>query len=63
VIQSKNDPRVPLSEAEQLVHAIRKKGGVVWYIMAKDEGHVFKKKTNRDFYENAVSIFFQKYLF
>ena len=62
VIQGKNDPRVPVSESEQLVQAIRKNGGSVWYIMAKDEGHGFKKKVNRDFYYNAVSLFFQKHL-
>ena len=62
VFQGKNDPRVPLSESEQFVKAIRKNGGVVWYVMFKDEGHGFKKKENRDFHYNAVSLFFQKYL-
>ncbi len=63
VFQGKNDPRVPLSESEQFVQAIRKNGGLVWYIMAKDEGHGLNKKVNRDFNHNAVSLFFQKYLF
>ena len=62
VIQGKNDPRVPLSESEQFVKAIRKNGGVAWYIMFKDEGHGVKKKVNRDFYYNAASLFLQSYL-
>jgi dipeptidyl aminopeptidase/acylaminoacyl peptidase len=49
VVQGKNDPRVPVTEAEQMVAAIREKGGTVWYLMAKDEGHGFGKKKNADF--------------
>ena len=62
VIQGKNDPRVPVTEAEQIVKAVRSNGGEVWYLLATDEGHGFKKKENRDHYEAAVSLFFQKYL-
>ncbi|MBC7446445.1 MAG: S9 family peptidase, partial [Hymenobacteraceae bacterium] len=38
VYQGKNDPRVPLSESEQMVAGLKKQGTTVWYIMAKDEG-------------------------
>ena len=62
VVQGLNDPRVPASEAEQIVAKIRKNGGDVWYMLAKDEGHGFRKKTNRDYYNAAVVLFFQKYL-
>lgn len=63
VIQGANDPRVPASEAEQIVSTIRRKnGGHVWYLLAKDEGHGFKKKSNRDFYNNAVVLFLQQVL-
>ena len=62
VIQGLNDPRVPASEAEQIVEIVRKKGGEVWYMLAKDEGHGFSKKTNRDYYTAAIVMFFQKYL-
>ena len=62
VIQGLNDPRVPASEAEQIVDVVRKNGGDVWYMLAKDEGHGFRKKTNRDHYTAAVVMFFQKYL-
>jgi dipeptidyl aminopeptidase/acylaminoacyl peptidase len=62
VIQGKNDPRVPVTEAEQMVKAVRNNGGDVWYLLANDEGHGFRKKENRDHVEAAVSLFFQKYL-
>lgn len=62
IIQGANDPRVPASEAEQMVKTIRAQGGDVWYLLAKDEGHGFQKKSNRDFYTNAVVLFLQKHL-
>lgn len=62
VVQGKNDPRVPLSESEQMVKAIRDNGGAVWYLMAKDEGHGFGKKKNVDFQFLATLQFFQEYL-
>jgi dipeptidyl aminopeptidase/acylaminoacyl peptidase len=62
VVQGKNDPRVPVTEAEQIVKEVRKNGGDVWYLLATDEGHGFRKKDNRDHYEAAVSLFYQKYL-
>jgi dipeptidyl aminopeptidase/acylaminoacyl peptidase len=49
IVQGKNDPRVPYTEAEQMVGAIKKNGGPVWYLLAKDEGHGFSKKKNQDF--------------
>lgn len=62
VIQGANDPRVPASEAEQMVKTVRGNGGEVWYLLAKDEGHGFRKKSNRDLYNNAVILFLQKIL-
>ena len=62
VAQGLNDPRVPAGEAEQIVQTVRKNGGEVWYLLAKDEGHGFQKKANRDFYNNAVSLFWEKFL-
>ncbi len=49
VIHGKNDPRVPLNEAEQIVATVRKNQVPIWYLMAKDEGHGFSKKKNVDF--------------
>jgi dipeptidyl aminopeptidase/acylaminoacyl peptidase len=62
IVQGLNDPRVPVSEAEQIVKAIRKNGVDVWYLLAEDEGHGFGKKSNRDFYRQAVILFLEKYL-
>lgn len=62
IVQGLNDPRVPASEAEQMLHAIRRNGGEAWYLLAKDEGHGFRKKENRDYYNKAVILFLQRYL-
>ncbi|MBT9588221.1 S9 family peptidase [bacterium] len=62
IVQGKNDPRVPLNEAEQMVAALRKKGGTCWYLMAKDEGHGFGKKKNADFQFYATVRFIQEVL-
>ncbi|MBY8825780.1 S9 family peptidase [Sphingomonas colocasiae] len=45
-----NDPRVPASEAEQIIAAIRGKGGTAWHLLAQNEGHGFHKKENSDYY-------------
>jgi len=62
VVQGLNDPRVPASEAEQIVEIVRKNDGQVWYLLAKDEGHGFRKKTNRDFYIWSEVLFLEEYL-
>jgi dipeptidyl aminopeptidase/acylaminoacyl peptidase len=62
VVQGKNDPRVPVTEAEQMVEAIRENGGQVWYLMAKDEGHGFAKKRNVDYQFLATIQFYREFL-
>jgi len=62
VVQGKNDPRVPVTESEQMVKAIRDHGQTVWYLMAKDEGHGFAKKKNNDFQFLATILFFKEHL-
>jgi dipeptidyl aminopeptidase/acylaminoacyl peptidase len=62
VVQGLNDPRVPVGEAEQIVKTVREQGGEVWYLLAKDEGHGFQKKRNRDAMWQAVSAFFEQTL-
>jgi dipeptidyl aminopeptidase/acylaminoacyl peptidase len=57
VVHGKNDPRVPISEAEQIVNRVRGRGGDVWYLQAADEGHGFRKKQNRDAYYRAFAQF------
>ncbi len=62
VVQGQNDPRVPVTEAEQIVAALRDQGSDVWYMNALNEGHGYRKKENRDIYQQATMLFFQTYL-
>jgi dipeptidyl aminopeptidase/acylaminoacyl peptidase len=59
VVQGKNDPRVPYTEAEQIVSAVRKNGVPVWFLMADNEGHGFARKINADYYFYASVQFFE----
>jgi dipeptidyl aminopeptidase/acylaminoacyl peptidase len=62
VVAGKNDPRVPVSESEQIVAALKQHGTPVWYLMAKDEGHGFRKKPNQDFQFYATVVFLKQFL-
>ena len=62
VVTGGNDPRVPPSEATQVVSAVRAGGGEVWHMIAADEGHGYRKKANVDYNFWAVVEFWQKYL-
>ena len=60
VVQGLNDPRVPASESEQLVARVRANGAEVWYVAARDEGHGFRKKSNRDFDLRTRATFLER---
>jgi dipeptidyl aminopeptidase/acylaminoacyl peptidase len=60
VVHGRNDPRVPYTEAEQIVETVRKNGAPVWYLLAANEGHGFAKKENADFYFYATIRFLQE---
>jgi len=62
VVQGENDPRVPVTEATQLVRALRKRGESVWYMNALNEGHGYRRKENRDIFEQATVLFLQTHL-
>jgi dipeptidyl aminopeptidase/acylaminoacyl peptidase len=62
VVQGLNDPRVPVTEAEQMVKALRAQGGTAAYLLAKDEGHGFQKKKNSDFMFLAAVEFLKRHL-
>jgi len=62
VVQGENDPRVPVTEAEQIVKSLRENGNQVWYMNALNEGHGYRKKENRDIYQQAVVLFFKENL-
>ncbi len=61
VEQGQNDPRVPVTEAEQMVAALREGGQPVWYMNALNEGHGYRKKENRDLYRQATVSFLQEF--
>jgi len=62
VVTGSNDPRVPESEANQIVAAVRANGGTAWHLVGKNEGHGFRKKENRDYQAAVETMFWQKYL-
>ena len=62
VITGANDPRVPKSEADQMVAAIRANGGEAWHLVAADEGHGFRKKANSEYAFLAQLVFWEKHL-
>jgi dipeptidyl aminopeptidase/acylaminoacyl peptidase len=58
-----NDPRVPPSEAEQMVKAVRANGVPAWHLLAQNEGHGYAKKENQDYAFWASLLFWQRNLF
>jgi dipeptidyl aminopeptidase/acylaminoacyl peptidase len=62
VVQGRNDPRVPVSEAEQMVAKVRANGSPVWYLRAENEGHGFQRRENADFQFYATVLFLQQTL-
>jgi dipeptidyl aminopeptidase/acylaminoacyl peptidase len=62
VVAGKNDPRVPVSESQQVADALKKQGTPVWLLVANDEGHGYRKKSNQDFAFYATVEFLQEYL-
>lgn len=62
VVQGRNDPRVPASEAEQIVATLKQQGTPVWYVEGKDEGHGFARKPNVDFQLYTTVLFMKTYL-
>jgi dipeptidyl aminopeptidase/acylaminoacyl peptidase len=62
VVQGQNDPRVPVTEAQQIVAALRAQNQPVWFMNAMNEGHGYRKKENRDKYQQVTMLFFQRYL-
>jgi dipeptidyl aminopeptidase/acylaminoacyl peptidase len=62
VVQGANDPRVPVTESIQMVAALREQGEAVWYMNALNEGHGYRKKENRDIYQQATVLFLKMHL-
>ena len=62
IVQGQNDPRVPVTESGQVVAALREQGQFVWYMNALNEGHGYRKKENRDIYQQATVLFLGEHL-
>lgn len=62
VVTGANDPRVPASEADQIVAAVRKNGGTAWHLVGTNEGHGFAKKENADYNFWTSLLFWKQYL-
>ena len=62
VVTGGNDPRVPASEADQMVKAVRANGSVAWHLLAANEGHGYAKKENQDYQFWTSLMFWQSTL-
>lgn len=62
VAHGENDPRVPLSQAQQIVHAVRDNGADVWFLTARGEGHSFRRRRTRDTAYRVMAEFFERQL-
>jgi dipeptidyl aminopeptidase/acylaminoacyl peptidase len=62
VVHGANDPRVPLSEAEQLVEALESRGVPTQFLVFDDEGHGIVKLENKLIAYGAVVAFLEKHL-
>ena len=62
VVQGANDPRVLKVESDELVAAARKNGTPVEYVVFPDEGHGFRKRSNRITASESYVKFLNKHL-
>jgi dipeptidyl aminopeptidase/acylaminoacyl peptidase len=62
VVHGHNDPRVPVSEAEQVLAAVRRNGGEAWLMIAMNEGHGFARRENQEAQREAETLFFRRVL-
>jgi dipeptidyl aminopeptidase/acylaminoacyl peptidase len=62
VVAGQNDPLVPASESQEVVSGLKRQGASVWLLLAKDEGHGFRKKWNQDFQFYTTILFLERYL-
>lgn len=62
IVAGKNDPRVRISESDQIAATVKGNGVPRWYLIGNDEGHGFAKRRNIDFQFYATVHFIQTYL-
>ena len=57
IVHGKNDPSIPVGQADELVNRLRSRGATVWYLKATDEGSTFADRRSRDAYYRAFAQF------
>jgi dipeptidyl aminopeptidase/acylaminoacyl peptidase len=62
VMAGENDPRVPITESEQVVERVREAGGTVHFVRYEDEGHIFSKLENRIDSFTQIADFLREHL-
>ncbi|MCC6588162.1 MAG: S9 family peptidase [Bryobacterales bacterium] len=62
IIQGANDPRVPRTESDQMVEALRARNKPVEYMLLPDEGHNFSIPANQIRVMGAIEKFLAKHL-
>ena len=62
ITAGKSDPRVPASESDQMVKAMRAQNGIIWYMLGEEEGHGFHRATDAQYQFAAETYFFETYL-
>ncbi|GJM21043.1 MAG: peptidase S9 family protein [Planctomycetota bacterium] len=62
VAHGRQDPHVPVSEAERIVNALRDNGRDVWSLLADDEAHGLRRPANRELFLQASVLFLQQRL-
>lgn len=62
VVHGERDPRVPVSEAREILAAVRKDGTPVDSLIFADEGHSITKRDNRLLFYRRMAEFFTRYL-
>jgi dipeptidyl aminopeptidase/acylaminoacyl peptidase len=53
---------VPISEAEQMVAALKKNEASLWYVVGTNEGDGFAKRVNQDYLQAVEVMFLRRYL-
>ena len=62
IAQGANDPRVKMSESDQIVEALRERGIPHTYLVYEDEGHGFKKPENAMAFQAEAERFLAEHL-
>ncbi|MDQ3687802.1 MAG: alpha/beta fold hydrolase, partial [Acidobacteriota bacterium] len=62
VIHGARDARVKIGEAERMIQAARKHGRPAWFLIGKNEGHGFTRRSSHDYRMYAEILFAKEFL-